>query len=105
MAFTADCSCKAVTLAPYECTDNIAVMLLCEVPLKTQESGPMLVQSFSREGYEMTEKVKKRNCIAGLVKGRFDPKWKDAGCLNEDLAGVMMVIEPSPPAFIPFNSV
>ena len=52
-------------------------------------------------GPHADEAIDDVKAVAGCWMGWFDPELKDAGCLHEDLAGVMMVIQlPFPPIAI-----
>lgn len=65
---------------------NVGILLLVEAEL----SNPMYEIDTGDSNAE--EEARKHNCIATKGVGKEVPKgWKDAGCVSEDLEGVMMV--------------
>ena len=53
---------------------------------------------------DAAEMAKQHGCIATCGKGATVPMgWKDAGCVNADLAGVAMVFSSFPPRDIAGN--
>jgi poly [ADP-ribose] polymerase len=84
--YLADLSSKSANYCMPSRSGGVGLLMLVEAEL----SNPM---------YEITtgdsnaaEQAKKHNCIATKGVGRTGPaKWKDAGCVNKQLKGVMMV--------------
>ena len=85
-------------------TDNVAVLLLCEVPMETSTSGPMVeILHPWASGPNADEAIAELETIASCWMGWFNPELKDARCLHKDLAGVMMVIQLSSPFIVISN--
>ena len=84
--FQADISSKSANYCQSHASSNTGLLLLCEVEL----GKPMFELETGRS--DAAELAKQRGCIATWGKGATVPMgWKDAGCVNADLAGVMMV--------------
>ena len=69
---------------------GIALLLLCEVLVKTKDSPNILrkCEADRKAPYEAAES----NAIAVLARGTVSiPKWKPVSGVNEELDGVMMV--------------
>ena len=82
----ADISSKSANYCQSHASSNIGLLLLCEVEL----GKPMLELEIGRS--DAAELAKQHGCIATWGKGGTAPMgWKDAGCVNADLKGVMMV--------------
>jgi poly [ADP-ribose] polymerase len=83
--YLADMSTKSANYCNASQSGNIALLLLCEAelgkpPLKLKNSD-----------YNAGEEAKKAGCISTLGVGQTAPqKWKDAGCIHENLKGVLM---------------
>ncbi|EEP79451.1 hypothetical protein UREG_04297 [Uncinocarpus reesii 1704] len=83
--YFADISSKSANYCCAYNSDNTGLLLLCDVEL----GNPMLELNNSNSG--AAELVKKENKLATLGMGEVIPYgWKDAGCVHEDLAGVLM---------------
>ncbi|KAL6718649.1 hypothetical protein ACLMJK_002883 [Lecanora helva] len=90
-----DTSCKAVCDSYYRRMNNLAVVMLCEVPLESNESGPMLQLNDHGEDEEIWEKLRELHGLAVMKKGRMNPPLCDAGDVNPELAGVLMPVRES----------
>lgn len=67
---------------------GVGLLLLVEAEL----SNPMY--ELDTGDYDAEAKAKKHNAIATKGVGQTVPiKWKDAGCINDDLEGILMVSE------------
>ncbi|CAF9916233.1 MAG: hypothetical protein ALECFALPRED_010570 [Alectoria fallacina] len=92
--YLADISSKSANYCQSHASSNTGLLLLCEVEL----GKPMFELETGRS--DAAELAKQRGCIATWGKGATVPMgWKDAGCVNADLAGVMMpdtTREPGP---------
>ncbi|KAL9133352.1 MAG: hypothetical protein Q9175_005473 [Cornicularia normoerica] len=92
--YLADISSKSANYCQSHASSNTGLLLLCEVEL----GKPMLELECGRS--DAAELAKQHGCIATWGRGATTPMgWKDAGCVNVDLAGVMMpdtTREPGP---------
>lgn len=85
----ADISSKSANYCQSHVSNNTGLLLLCEVEL----GRPMLELEIGRS--DAAELAKQHGCIATWGKGATVPMgWKDAGCVNADLKGVIMVYFP-----------
>ena len=84
--YMADCSSKSANYCLAGMSGGVGLLLLCEAEL----SNPTYeIACGDSNAQQMAEK---HNCISTKGVGRTVPqKWKDAGCVNEKLKGVMMV--------------
>lgn len=83
--YFADISSKSANYCNAYNSDNTGLLLLCDVEL----GDPML--ELTSSDYNAGERAKKENKLATLGMGRTVPYgWKDAGCVHEDLSGVIM---------------
>ena len=84
--YLADISSKSANYCQSHVSNNTGLLLLCEVEL----GKPMLELEIGRS--DAAELAKQQGCIATWGRGATAPVgWKDAGCVNTDLKGVMMV--------------
>jgi poly [ADP-ribose] polymerase len=83
--YFADISSKSANYCcPYN-SNNIGLLLLCDVEL----GDPML--ELMDGNFRADEVVKKEGKLATLGVGQTTPQgWKDAGCVHKDLEGVLM---------------
>ncbi|KAF6239847.1 hypothetical protein HO173_002394 [Letharia columbiana] len=92
--YLADISSKSANYCQSHASSNTGLLLLCEVEL----GKPMLELEIGRS--DAAELAKQHGCIATWGRGATAPRgWKDAGCVNADLKGVMMpntTKEPGP---------
>ncbi|KAI1169591.1 PARP-domain-containing protein [Nemania sp. FL0916] len=83
--YLADLSSKSANYCVSSLSGGVGILLLVEAEL----SNPMYEITTGDSG--AAEAAKKNNCIATKGVGRVGPrKWKDAGCVNKQLKGVMM---------------
>lgn len=83
--YLADISSKSANYCQSHASSNTGLLLLCEVEL----GKPMLELEIGRS--DAAELAIQHGCIATWGKGATAPMgWKDAGCVNADLAGVTM---------------
>ena len=84
--YLADMASKSANYCCSHMSNGVALLLLCEAEL----GSPML--ELVHSSYNAGEDAKEKGMVATWGKGRTGPsKWKDAGCVNPALAGVMMV--------------
>ncbi|KAK2742342.1 hypothetical protein FQN57_005430 [Myotisia sp. PD_48] len=91
--YFADVSSKSANYCCSGCSNNIGLLMLCDVEL----GDPML--ELTDSDYNAGENAKKNGSYSTLGMGQTTPAaWKDAGCVHEDLAGAMMpnVLIPDP---------
>ncbi|KAM0804195.1 putative poly-ribose polymerase [Usnea florida] len=92
--YLADISSKSANYCQAHASSNTGLLLLCEAEL----GRPTLSLTVGRT--DAAEMAKQHGCIATFGKGATVPMgWKDAGCVNADLAGVAMpdtTMEPGP---------
>ncbi|KAL2365023.1 hypothetical protein RJZ56_002073 [Blastomyces dermatitidis] len=90
--YFADISSKSANYCCAHSSDRIGVLMLCDVEL----GNPML--ELVNSDYDAGENAKKQGCLSTLGKGLTVPRgWKDAGCVSENLKGVLMPDLSSPP--------
>ncbi|OJD25914.1 hypothetical protein ACJ73_02712 [Blastomyces percursus] len=90
--YFADISSKSANYCCAHSSDRIGVLMLCDVEL----GSPML--ELVDSDYHADENAKKQGSLSTLGKGKTVPQgWKDAGCVSEDLKGVLMPDVSSPP--------
>ncbi|KLJ05624.1 hypothetical protein EMPG_09333 [Blastomyces silverae] len=90
--YFADISSKSANYCSAHSSDRIGVLMLCDVEL----GNPML--ELVDSDYHAGENAKKQGSLSTLGKGQTVPQgWKDAGCVSEDLKGVLMPDVSSPP--------
>ncbi|PGH03023.1 poly [ADP-ribose] polymerase [Blastomyces parvus] len=90
--YFADISSKSANYCCSRSSDNIGVLMLCDVEL----GNPML--ELVDSDYHAGENAKKQGSLSTLGKGKTVPKgWKDAACVHEDLKGAIMPDVSSPP--------
>ncbi|KAE8153467.1 poly polymerase catalytic domain-containing protein [Aspergillus avenaceus] len=83
--YFADMSSKSANYCCSGISGGMGLLLLCDVEL----GNPML--ELDHANYNAGEDAKQQGKIATLGKGRQVPSaWKDAGCVNSELQGVMM---------------
>ncbi|KAM5459516.1 putative NAD(+) ADP-ribosyltransferase [Microsporum canis] len=83
--YFADVSSKSANYCYHNLSNNIGLLMLCDVEL----GDPM--HELMGSDYNAADAVKKANKLATLGLGQSIPSgWKDAGCVHKDLAGVMM---------------
>ncbi|KAM5472455.1 putative NAD(+) ADP-ribosyltransferase [Microsporum audouinii] len=83
--YFADVSSKSANYCYHNLSNNIGLLMLCDVEL----GDPM--HELMGSDYNAADAVKKANKLATLGLGQSIPSgWKDAGCVHMDLAGVMM---------------
>ncbi|KAM5444619.1 putative NAD(+) ADP-ribosyltransferase [Microsporum ferrugineum] len=83
--YFADVSSKSANYCYHSLSNNIGLLMLCDVEL----GDPM--HELMGSDYNAADAVKKANKLATLGLGQSIPSgWKDAGCVHKDLAGVMM---------------
>ena len=86
--YFADISSKSANYCYADMSGNTGLLLLCEVEL----GKPM--QEMLWGNSKAAETAKEKGCISTWGKGETAPRgWKDAKCVHEDLAGVMMVCQ------------
>lgn len=84
--YLADMASKSANYCCSHMSNGVALLLLCEAEL----GSPML--ELVNASYNAGEDAKEKGMVATWGKGQTGPsKWKDAGCVNPALAGVMMV--------------
>ena len=84
--YLADMASKSANYCCSHMSNGVALLLLCEAEL----GSPML--ELVHSSYNAGEEAKEKGMVATWGKGQTGPsKWKDAGCVNPALAGVMMV--------------
>lgn len=84
--YLADCSSKSANYCVSGMSGGVGLLLLVEAEM----SRPMYEISSGDSNAE--SETKKHNCIACKGVGRTVPgKWKDAGCVHDDLKGILMV--------------
>ena len=83
----ADISSKSANYCHADSSGQTGLLLLCEAEL----GDPMLEFEFGGDT-GAAEIAKERGCIATWGKGATGPRgWKDASCVHENLAGVLVV--------------
>ncbi|PYI11020.1 poly polymerase [Aspergillus sclerotiicarbonarius CBS 121057] len=83
--YFADMSTKSANYCCSFGSGNKGLLLLCDVEV----GNPML--ELDRGNFNAGDDAKKEGKIATLGRGRSIPAaWKDAGCVNQDLQGVLM---------------
>lgn len=84
--YLADCSSKSANYCMPSMTGGVGLLLLVE----SEMSRPMYEITTGDPNAE--EEAKKHNCIATKGVGAEVPSnFKDAGCIHDDLKGVLMV--------------
>ena len=84
--YLADISSKSAHYCDHDSSGGIGLLLLCEAEL----GKPMLTQTDAC--YNADELTKKHGHYSTWGMGKMGPVgWKDAGCVNENLKGVLMV--------------
>lgn len=87
--YLADVSSKSANYCCSYLSGNIGLLLLCEAEV----GKPML--ELTHASSSAAEEAKRKGCVATWGKGRIGPvDWKDAGCVNPSLEGVLMVYIP-----------
>jgi poly [ADP-ribose] polymerase len=90
--YFADMSSKSAGYCASYNSNNMALLMLCDVEL-----GDPMLELMNAE-YNAGQHAKKQGKLATLGKGRTVPAaWKDAGCVHPDLRGVLMPDTASPP--------
>lgn len=83
--YLADCSSKSANYCRAGMSGGTGLLLLCEAEL----ARPMY--EIPTGDFNAQEEAKKKNCFSTKGVGQTVPlKWKDAGCINDDLKGVLM---------------
>jgi poly [ADP-ribose] polymerase 2/3/4 len=83
--YLADCSSKSANYCRASMSGGTGLLLLCEAEL----ANPMYEIPTGNSNAQ--EEAKKKNCFSTKGVGRTVPqKWKDAGCVSDDLKGCMM---------------
>ncbi|PGH23442.1 hypothetical protein AJ80_02552 [Polytolypa hystricis UAMH7299] len=90
--YFADISSKSAGYCWSHSSNNLALLLLCDVEL----GDPML--ELRDSDYNAGEKAQKEGKLATLGRGQTVPQgWKDASCVHQGLKGVMMPDVSKPP--------
>jgi len=90
--YFADISSKSANYCCSYNSNNVGLLLLCDVEL----GDPML--ELMTGDYMADQMVKKEGKLATLGVGQTAPQgWKDAGCVHKDLEGVLMPDVSAPP--------
>ncbi|KAF2743502.1 PARP-domain-containing protein [Sporormia fimetaria CBS 119925] len=90
--YLADMSSKSANYCCSYSSGGTALLLLCEAEL----GSPM--QELVNAEYNAGTNAKAKGMISTWGQGSIGPsKWKDAGCVNSDLSGVMMPDMSVPP--------
>ncbi|KAI0397314.1 PARP-domain-containing protein [Xylariaceae sp. FL0594] len=83
--YLADVSSKSANYCVPSLSGGVGLLMLVEAEL----SNPMY--ELTAGDSDAADKARRHNCIATKGVGKTGPaKWKDAKCVNEQLAGVMM---------------
>jgi len=83
--YLADRSSKSANHCHSYASNNIALLLLYEAEL----GKPVL--ELTNAQYDAPEAAQEKGCVSTFGKGVTGPKkWKDAGCLDEDLKGTIL---------------
>ena len=84
--YLADISSKSAGYCAPMLSGGVGLLLLCEAEL----GKPML--ELTDADYNAEEEAKKQGCCSTWGRGLTVPAgWKDAGCVREELKGVLMV--------------
>ncbi|KAK2742413.1 hypothetical protein FQN55_007851 [Onygenales sp. PD_40] len=90
--YFADISSKSAGYCNHYSSDGVGLLMLCDVEL----GDPMF--ELVNSDYHAGTNAKKNGSLSTLGKGQTIPVgWKDAGCVNENLKGVMMPDVTTPP--------
>ena len=96
--YLADISSKSAGYTAYHSSGGVGLLLLCEAEL----GKPML--ELTNSDYNAGEEAKRQGKHSTWGKGMTAPVgWKDAGCVNKSLKGVIMVCFPQSSILIPTN--